>query len=121
MLFRSTLYGRLAHDPELKKVNGKDGKEISLVVADIAVNGYSSDGKADFFRVNFWGKNADKLSELCEKGNAITIDGHLAQNVYQDKEGKTRSETVIVADNFQAHEYRKSKETSADKSEDVEM
>ena len=68
--------GRFTKDMELRKT--KDG--TSFLTNTVAVDGYSKGEKfADFFTVNFWGKNAERVAQYGGKG-MDNLGGHSRPN-----------------------------------------
>ena len=47
-----------------------------------------------------WGKTADLMSALLEKGNQVLIKGKIVNRSYEDKEGNKRFVSEIVANEF---------------------
>lgn len=86
-----TLVGRLTKDPEIKKVNGRDG-ETSVCNFSLAV-GESKD-EVSFFEITCWGKIADNVDKYCFKGNRVLVNGRLKQDRWEDN-GNKRSKVKI--------------------------
>jgi len=89
-----TLVGRLTKDPEIKKVNGRDG-EISVCNFSLAVNDGKDDDDVSFFEITCWGKVADSVSKYCFKGNRVLVNGRLKQDRWE-KDGEKRTKVKIV-------------------------
>lgn len=53
--------------------------------------------EVSYFDVDAYGKLADVMKEKGTKGKGMRIEGHLQQDTWKDKEGKTHSSTKIVA------------------------
>jgi single-strand DNA-binding protein len=47
-----------------------------------------------------WGKQAEACGRYLEKGREVVVRGRIKSEKWQDKEGKDRYTTKIVADNF---------------------
>ena len=47
-----------------------------------------------------WGKTADLMSTLLEKGNQVLVKGKIVNRTYEDKEGNKKYITEIVAQEF---------------------
>lgn len=99
MLNNLSLVGRLTADPELKTVKGKDGKDVSVLRLNIAVDRNGKDAGCDFIPVNFWRGTAEFVSKYFKKGDLISIAGELRQNNYTDKDGNKRTSIEVLANN----------------------
>ena len=90
----TTLIGRLTADPELKFTN----KGTSVTNFSIAVNRKKGDEDyVSYFDCIAWGDLAAGVNTL-KKGDRVIVHGYLNQDRYENKEGKTVSKTVLVAD-----------------------
>ena len=47
-----------------------------------------------------WGKTADLMSALLEKGNQVLVKGKIVNRSYEDKEGNKRFVSEVVANEF---------------------
>ncbi|MCL4145364.1 UNVERIFIED_CONTAM: hypothetical protein GTU68_029866 [Idotea baltica] len=47
-----------------------------------------------------WGKMAENLSRIVEKGNELAISGKLVHRSYEDKTGAKRYVTEVIANDF---------------------
>ena len=47
-----------------------------------------------------WGRNAELMAKVLEKGNQVAITGSLASRIYEDKNKITRTITEIMVDEF---------------------
>lgn len=90
--------GRLTYDPELKSTT--TGK--SVVSFSIAVNeGKDSNGNelVTFVNCEAWERQADFISTYFTKGKALTVQGRLKQDRWDDKTtGEKRSTYKVVVD-----------------------
>ena len=96
------LIGNLGKDVEIKET--KSGKKLARF--SVATNdSYSKDGErqqdTQWHSVIAWGKTADMMALLLKKGNQVAIEGRLSYGSFQDKDGKMRYTTDIVANTFQ--------------------
>ena len=90
--------GRFTKDMELRKT--KDG--TSFLTNTVAVDGYSKGEKfADFFTVNFWGKNAERVAQYGGKGMFVQVLGRMHQRQYEDKNGVKRTIWEVTADQIE--------------------
>lgn len=96
---RVQLIGNLGKDPEIKNLtSGKIKASISLATSEVYRN---SDGEkitdTQWHNVIAWGKTAEIAENYLQKGNKVAIEGKLVHRVYEDKEGKKRYVTEVVA------------------------
>jgi single-strand DNA-binding protein len=98
-LNRVMLIGNLGADPELKVTQG--GQPILSIRLATSESFVDKEGvrreRTDWHNVVLWGKRADPLSKMLHKGSRIFVEGSLRTSVYDDREGKKRYKTEIVA------------------------
>lgn len=95
------LIGNLTKDPELRYTpNG-----VAVATFTVAINRQrtNQDGEreADFINIVAWQKLADLCATYLRKGKQAAIEGRLQSRSYDDKEGKRRYVTEVVAENVQ--------------------
>jgi single-strand DNA-binding protein len=97
------LKGNVGKDPEVK-YNGN-----GTVVADFSMatteswkdrNGEWKD-KTTWHNINCWGDLAKKVEALITKGQRIEIEGKLANDSWEDKEGKKHYKTYVAMQCFE--------------------
>lgn len=105
---RIVLLGRLVRDPETKVIEEK-GKVVTRIVlaVDRGYKNANGEREVDFIPVTLWGKRAELVSEYMVKGNLISVTGKLQTRSYEDKDGKKRYVSEVVADEFQFVEGKK--------------
>lgn len=86
------IIGRITHDIKLRKTS----TDKSVCEFSIAVNRIGQD-TTDFITCQVWNKQADNLVKYCKKGCLIGIEGCLRVEQYEDKEGKRRIKTYVLA------------------------
>lgn len=88
--------GNFVADPVLSKTK-KNG--ISVVNARLACkrDARGTGRDADFFRVTFWGKQAEYVARAFKKGDNITVEGRLEETPHTPKDGRTFSIIEIHA------------------------
>ena len=96
--------GRLGREPELKQMpNGKAVANFSIACGQTWKDKNSGDKKERTEWVNIVA--FDRLGEICgqylTKGSQVYIEGKFTTRKWQDKEGKDRYSTEIVAENMQ--------------------
>jgi single-strand DNA-binding protein len=99
-LNRVTLLGQLGADPELKTLNGGQ----ALLSLRLATNESYLDknnerqNRTEWHRVSIWGRRAEALGKILNKGDTIYVEGRLQTRSYE-KNGEKRYSTEIVATN----------------------
>ena len=97
-----SLIGRLGAQPEVVKFDsGRTLTRFSLATNE----GYKNkDGEwqdvTQWHNVSAWGKTADLMAKLLNKGQEVIIEGRLVNNSYETKEGERRYSTVVEASEF---------------------
>ena len=89
-----TLIGRLTKDPDVR--TAQSGMQIATFT--LAVDRNSKDGGADFPRVKCFGKTAEIVEKYAGKGKQIAVQGRIATDSYEDKDGKKVFVTDVIAD-----------------------
>ena len=84
--------GRLTATPALSTT--KTGKSVTTF--SVAVR--QDREHTDFFRVVAWQTTAEHVCKWFSKGQMIAIEGRLSTNRYTDKDGRTREQVEIVAE-----------------------
>ena len=93
------LIGFLGADPELKKLeNGNHLAKFSLATHENYKNqAGDKEEKTQWHSVIAWGKLANLVEQLLNKGSEVVIEGRLNHHSYEDKEGNKRYTTDVVA------------------------
>ena len=87
------ILGRLVRPPEVRTTQaGKIVTEFTL-----AVNRPGKDQPADFVSVIAWEKLGDACGNYLDKGLRALVEGRLQTRSYEDKEGKKRYVTEVIA------------------------
>lgn len=93
------LIGRITKDPELIHINEGEGQycRFSLAVERRYKN---SEGikEVDFIPVCTWSKSAEYVSSYIKKGDLLSISGNLRISSYEDKEGKKKYSSEVIAE-----------------------
>lgn len=50
--------------------------------------------------INAWGKTADLVAKLLNKGQEVIVEGRLVNNSYETKEGEKRYGTIVEVSEF---------------------
>ena len=100
MFNKVIMIGRLVNDIELKTTPSG----VSVASFTLAVNrSYVKAGaerQADFIDVVAWRNTAEFAAKYFTKGRLMAIDGSLQTRTYEDKEGKKRKVSEVVAENI---------------------
>lgn len=91
------LVGRLAEDP---KINSLNGKQVTTVSVAVTRNFKNPDGiyETDFIRCVLWNGIAANTSEYCHCGDVIGVKGRLQTSNYDDENGKRHFVMEVVAE-----------------------
>ena len=93
--------GRLTRDAELKYINnGSAVVTFSVAVGrSVKVGDNLWEEKTDFFKVVYWGKQAEAVYQFLLRGRRVAINGRLSQNRWTERgTGKNRSTVEVVAE-----------------------
>ena len=102
------LIGRLTRDPESKFT--PSGTQVATFKLAVNRNHTKGEQKADFIHIVAFGKLAEVVSNYCEKGKLILVDGELNIDQYE-KDGERKTYAKVIARNVQFLDTRKSAET----------
>jgi len=101
---KAIILGHLGKDPEVRYTPG------GAAVANITVatseqwkdkTSGEKQEKTEWHRIVFFGRLAEVVGEYLKKGAQIYVEGRLQTRKWQDKEGKDRYTTEIVANEMQ--------------------
>ena len=96
------LIGRLGADPELITFDGGKVKaNLSMATNERHKNqqGEVVD-ETQWHSLVAWGKTAELVGKLLKKGKEVAVEGKLTSRSYKDKEGKQRSVTEVMINEF---------------------
>lgn len=92
------LIGHLGDDPVTRDYEGRKVANFSL-----AVNAFTKPGeepKTDWFRISFWGNNAEVVDKYLKKGKQVYVEGRLSTRTYTDNTGQTRFSLDVQGQNM---------------------
>jgi single-strand DNA-binding protein len=95
-----TLIGNLGRDPETRYMtNGEAVTNITVATTETWKDKASGEKqeKTEWHRVTFYRRLAEIAAEYLKKGSQVYIEGRLETRKWQDKEGKDRYTTEIIA------------------------
>ncbi len=97
------LIGNLGRDPEVRSTaNGSKVATLSVATGRRWKNQAGEDQeKTEWHRVVLWNNRGSGLADLAErylkKGDRVYVEGRIDYRTWEDKEGKTRYSTEVVA------------------------
>jgi single-strand DNA-binding protein len=98
-----TIVGYLGRDPELRYTpQGTPVCDFSVATTE-----RRKDKSGDFqdsttwFKVTFWGRQAEVASQYLSKGKQVYIEGRLSQREWQDRDGNTRTSLEVTGSDLQ--------------------
>jgi single-strand DNA-binding protein len=93
------LMGNLGADPELRVTQG--GLQVLTMRLATTASYLDKDKirreRTDWHTVVVWGRRADALAKLLHKGARIFVEGSLRTSSYDDRDGRKRHKTEVVA------------------------
>lgn len=101
-LNRVMLLGNLGADPELRMTSGGQAVlKLRLATSETYLDRNKvRQERTEWHSVIVWGKRGEALSKILAKGSRIFVEGGLRTSSYDDKEGKKRYKTEVVANNI---------------------
>jgi single-strand DNA-binding protein len=90
---RITIVGYLGRDPELRYTpNGTPVCDFSVATSERRRGRDGNEGEetTTWFRVTFWGRQAEFCSQYFTKGKPVYIEGRLSQREWTDRDGNKR-------------------------------
>lgn len=103
MINTVTLIGNLGDKPDLRQTD--TGNCLSSFSIAINHHYYNGEGErkenTSWIQCVAWKRNAEIVTEYCQKGDKIAISGKLQQNTWENKEGKKLSEIVVVIESVE--------------------
>jgi single-strand DNA-binding protein len=98
------IVGNLGKDPETRYMpSGSAVTNLSVATTEAWKDKQSGDlqERTEWHKVAMFGRLAEIAAEYLRKGSQVYIEGKLRTRKWQDKEGKDRYTTEIVADEMQ--------------------
>jgi single-strand DNA-binding protein len=94
------LIGNLGADPELKYTpSNRAVCNLSLATNEVFKDKSGTrQERTEWHRVTVWGEQGETCSKYLGKGRSVYIEGRLQTRSWEDKDGKKRYSTDIVAD-----------------------
>ena len=97
------LIGNLGKDPEVRyTTSGTAVASFSLATSERFKNRSGEwEDKTEWHNVTLWGRLAEIAGEYLAKGRTVFIEGRLQTRKWQDRDGRDRYTTEVVADKMQ--------------------
>lgn len=97
-LNKIALIGRLTKDPETKELKSNQAlTKFSLATNRTFMSAGKKKEDTTFFNVIAWGKLAEIIEQYLKKGDKVYIEGRVNNRSYEDKEGKKKYISEVVA------------------------
>lgn len=101
-LNRVMLIGRLGRDPESRYMpNGKAVVNFSIATSERWKKDGEAQERTEWHNIVAFEKLAEIIAQHLRKGSQVFVEGKLQTRKWQDKEGKDRYSTEIVASSMQ--------------------
>lgn len=109
------LIGNLGRDPELRyTASGQAVANFTIATTESRTNkGGDRQDFTEWHRIVAWGRLAEICGEYLSKGRMVYIEGTLRTRSWEDKEGRKRWTTEVLARNMQMLGPSGEKEESA--------
>ena len=91
--------GNLGRDPEMRYT--PSGQAVTNFTVATNRKYTTAEGEAreetEWFRISAWGRLAETCNQYLAKGRKVYVEGRLRSRTYETREGETRFENEIVA------------------------
>ena len=102
MINKVILIGNLGQDPDLRST--ASGATVANLRIATTERRKDRDGNwsdhTEWHSVLSFGRTAENVGKYCRKGKQVYIEGRLQTRKWQDREGRDRYSTEVVADNI---------------------
>lgn len=118
------LIGNLGADPELRMTSGGTAVLNMRLATSEPYKKRDSDKweeHTEWHRLTMWGKRAESLAKIVEKGHRVAIVGRLRTSSYENKDGVTMYTTEIRVDNVVLCERAPGGRTQREAPDDVDI
>lgn len=103
-----SLVGNLVKAPELMQFTSGKVKTTLVLAVDNSSKSKEEGAKADFYRVETWGKLAETAHRFLEKGNQVAVSGRLIFDHWTDKSGASRMTPIVEVNQLSLPQKQKS-------------
>jgi single-strand DNA-binding protein len=98
---KAILVGNLGQDPEIRSTGG--GTTVANLRLATTHQRKDRDGnwnnQTEWHSVVVFGRTAENVGKYCKKGKQLFVEGRIETEKWQDREGKDRYTTKIIAEN----------------------
>jgi single-strand DNA-binding protein len=119
MINKVILVGNLGRDPEIRHLEG--GSMVTRFSVATNENRRDKDGQwqqyTEWHDVTAWGALAERAAQQLHKGTLVYIEGKITHRKWQDREGRDRYSTDVVANTIRNLERRDSQRTGSESEE----
>lgn len=100
---KAILVGRLGNNPEIRYTpSGAAVSNFNIATSEVFKDkSGQKQERTEWHRIVVWGKMAETCAEYLTKGRQVYIEGRLQTRSWDDKEGRKRYTTEIVATTVQ--------------------
>ena len=101
-LNRHSIMGNLGADPELRMTStGQAVLNFRVATTESYLNRRTNERgeRTDWHTVVIWGKRAEALAKILQKGSRVYVEGPSRTTSYEDRDGNKRYKTQLVARN----------------------
>ncbi len=99
---RVILLGNLGSDPERKETqSGTVVTRLRIATSERRKQGEEWVEHTEWHSIIFFAKKAEAVAKFFRKGHKILVEGRLKTRQWEDKEGRKRESTEVVADDFE--------------------
>lgn len=96
---RCTFVGNLARDPEVRYAqSGSAVCKMTIGVSSRVKSGNDWKEHTEWVPITCFGKTAENAGQYLQKGRQIYVEGRFQTQKYQNKDGKDKYSTEIIAD-----------------------
>lgn len=110
MLNKVILMGRLTADPKVDTLQGGTVVGSFTMAVDRDYIKQGEERQTDFIPVKAFGKNAEFAGKYFKKGQLVAVSGRLQVSSWEDKEGKRRYTTEVLAQELHFAEPKKNQQ-----------
>jgi len=101
-LNRFMVIGRLIRDPEIRyTANGTSVTNFSIANNRSYTQGGNKKEETSFFNCTAWSKLGELITQYCQKGSKVAIEGRLQQRSWDAQDGSKRTAIEVVVENVQ--------------------
>lgn len=113
------LIGRLTKAPELKYTT-EEKAVCNFTLAVDRPSGNEREKRADFIRIQAWGRLAENCAKYLSKGKQVAVAGSIRTGSYQNRNGDTVYTTEVSADRVEFLGGKKDAEENTEKPQPIQ-